>query len=122
MSRGRPIGGRAGGPALPSCHLIFTPNPRAACGRAGAERVARSLPREDVERARREIGSWPHYAPSPLRSLARTAEAAGVARLWYKDEGKRFRQGSFKPMGGGYAVDRLLARRVEEKTGETVGT
>ena len=38
----------------------------------------------------------------------------GVSALYYKDEGQRFGIKSFKPLGGGYAVARILARAVTE--------
>ena len=65
-----------------------------------------------------EIASWPGYAPTPLYDLPGLAKALGIARLWYKDEGERFGLGSFKALGGAYAVYRHLAAAVADKTGE----
>lgn len=59
-------------------------------------------------RARDEITSWPGYAPTPLRDLPWAAAASGVACVRIKDEGGRFGLGSFKALGGAYAVARLL--------------
>jgi len=67
-----------------------------------------------------EIGSWPGYAATPLRSLDRLAETLGLAGIYYKDEGDRFGLGSFKALGGAYAVLRLLVREISEKRGEAV--
>ncbi len=58
--------------------------------------------------ARREITGWPGYAPTPVVALPGVARAAGVARLDYKDEAHRFDMGSFKALGGAYAVLCLL--------------
>ncbi len=58
--------------------------------------------------ARREITSWPGYAPTPVVDLAGVARAAGVAAVLYKDEARRFTLGSFKALGGAYAVLRIL--------------
>jgi diaminopropionate ammonia-lyase len=58
--------------------------------------------------ARREITSWPGYAPTPVVDLPGVAKAAGVAGLHYKDEARRFSLGSFKALGGAYAVLRIL--------------
>lgn len=69
-----------------------------------------------------EIRSWPGYAPTPLHDLAGLARSAGIARLWYKDEGQRFGLGAFKALGGGYAVFRLLAAAVEKETGRRPGS
>lgn len=70
-----------------------------------------------LEEARSEIGSWPGYAPTPLVALPGLAAAAGLAEVWYKDEGPRFGLGSFKALGGAYAVCRLLRRQVATATG-----
>lgn len=59
--------------------------------------------------AHAEISTWPTYAPSPLHSLNKLAEKLGVASVHYKDEGVRFGLGSFKALGGSYAVMRLAA-------------
>ena len=71
----------------------------------------------DEEAARRSLTSWPGYAPTPLVSLTQLAEEAGVGSIHYKDESERFGLGSFKALGGAYAVARLLmaeaARRLD---------
>ncbi|MDQ2101161.1 diaminopropionate ammonia-lyase [Azospirillum isscasi] len=82
----------------------------------GAER-RRVLSLEAHATARRAIAAWPGYAPTPLAALPGLAAAAGVGRLWYKDEGGRFGLGSFKALGGAYAVFRLLAAEVAARTG-----
>jgi diaminopropionate ammonia-lyase len=65
-----------------------------------------------------EIRDWPGYAPTPLRDLDALAGALGVAAIRYKDEAERFGLGSFKALGGAYAVLRLAAERLEAETGE----
>lgn len=67
--------------------------------------------------ARKTISSWPGYAETPLVSLPALAKDAGVASVHYKDEGGRFGLGSFKALGGAYAVSRLLCREVAHKKG-----
>ncbi len=61
------------------------------------------LPEAGFRRAKAEIPSWPGYAPTPLLDLP----LPGTVRL--KDESGRFGLGSFKPLGGAYAVANLLA-------------
>ncbi len=56
-------------------------------------------------RAKAAITAWPGYAPTPLVDLP----VPGVVRL--KDEGPRFGLGSFKALGGAYAVEKLVAAR-----------
>jgi len=60
-------------------------------------------------RAAAEITAWDGYAPTPLRDLPALARAAGVAGLRVKDEAGRFGLGSFKALGGAYAVKQVLA-------------
>lgn len=70
--------------------------------------------------AQQEIASWDGYAPTPLRSLASIARRAGIRSLHYKDEGERFTPGSFKALGGAYAVQQLLKQEVGRLSGMPV--
>ena len=63
-----------------------------------------------LAQARAEIGAWPGYAPTPLWNLSGLAAQAGLGAIRYKDEAGRFGLGSFKALGGAYAVLRLLQR------------
>lgn len=76
--------------------------------------------RESLAVARAEVASWPGYAPTPLIRLDGLAREIGVAEIRYKDEGPRFGLGSFKPLGGAYAVCCALADAVRERTGDAV--
>jgi diaminopropionate ammonia-lyase len=93
-------------------------NDRAVGSRDYGERQRKVLNHAAFEAARKEITSWPGYAPSPLVSLAGLATAAGVDAIWYKDESQRFGLGSFKALGGAYAVLRLLIAEIEKRTGK----
>ena len=66
------------------------------------------LPTSGFRRAKAEIVAWPGYAPTPLHDLPAIARAAGVAVVRLKDEASRFGLGSFKALGGAYAVGNLL--------------
>ena len=66
------------------------------------------LPEAGYRRARAEIAGWAGYRPTPLLTLQEIAAAARIASLHYKDEAGRFGLGSFKALGGAYAVCRLL--------------
>ncbi len=68
--------------------------------------------------AKREITSWPGYEPTPLLGLRGLAKRAGVSAIYYKHEASRFGLGSFKALGGAYAVMRLLQSIIRQKTGE----
>jgi diaminopropionate ammonia-lyase len=96
-------------------------NPRAArtqaYGREGREEILSLAAFAD---AKREITSWPGYQATPLRRLSKLAAAAGIGDILYKDEGERFGIGSFKALGGAYAVLRLLARHILDRRQVTV--
>lgn len=88
-------------------------NPAAAAPEvAYADRVARSLTQVGFDAAQAEIASWPGYAPTPLVALPGLAQQLGVGQVLYKDERSRFGLGSFKALGGAYAVANVLRRRV----------
>lgn len=74
-----------------------------------AERAILSL--EGARTARDTIAQWEGYAPTPLRDLAPIAAECGLGQILYKDEGKRFTLGSFKALGGAYAVQRIVSAR-----------
>jgi diaminopropionate ammonia-lyase len=67
------------------------------------------LPAAGFRRAKREITSWNGYAATPLHDLPPVAAGAGLATVRLKDEGGRFGLGSFKALGGAYAVANCLA-------------
>lgn len=71
----------------------------------------------DADRAWDVITQWHHYEPTPLTELFGLAQAVGLKQIWYKDEGGRFGLGSFKALGGAYAVYRLLCSHIEAQTG-----
>lgn len=80
------------------------------------------LPDGHFRRAKEEIASWPGYAPTPLVDLPDVAEAARVGSVRYKDEGGRFGLGSFKALGGAYAVMRLLQAELARRGAANAAT
>ncbi len=77
----------------------------------GAQRAA-VMSQERFDAAVAEISSWPGYAATPLRRLDALAARLGLTSLWYKDERGRFGLGSFKALGGAYAVANVLRGKV----------
>jgi diaminopropionate ammonia-lyase len=65
--------------------------------------------------AKGHIMSWPGYGRTPLRSLPNLAARAGIGAILYKDESERFGIGSFKALGGAYAVFKLLRKTIWEQ-------
>ncbi len=64
---------------------------------------------DSLESARREITSWSGYQPTPLLGLDQLAKKLNIRQILYKDEAPRFGLGSFKALGGAYAVKQICA-------------
>ena len=62
--------------------------------------------------ARTAITGFEGYRPTPLHRLEGLAGSLGIETLWLKDESGRFGLGSFKALGGAYAVVHLLRERL----------
>ena len=77
---------------------------------------AGSLDGAVMDAAQAVIGGWTGYAPTPLHDLPEMAAHLGIGRVVYKDESARFGLGSFKALGGAYAVA-ALARQIEAQGG-----
>jgi diaminopropionate ammonia-lyase len=106
--------------SLPEITVDLLINP--ACQRHATYGAARTaiLGQVALTTAKAEIQSWPGYAVTPLHSLKDLAAQMRVARLDYKDEGSRFGLGSFKALGGAYAVARVLCKVLGQQLGRSV--
>jgi diaminopropionate ammonia-lyase len=62
----------------------------------------------------------PNHRPTPLHDLAGLAADLGVRSVHMKDEGHRLDQGSFKALGGSYAVMRLVLEEASHRLGRSV--
>jgi len=70
----------------------------------------------DIERcglARHTISQWASYKSTALHSLDGLAGEIGIGALYYKDESTRFGLGSFKALGGAYAVQHVLRQALD---------
>lgn len=74
----------------------------------------------DFNAAEAEITTWQGYDPSPIHDLSGLAEDLNIQAIHYKDEGPRFGLGSFKALGGAYAVLRVLQRELSKAEGRDV--
>ena len=92
-------------------------NTRVSAANAPPPGCADALRPEDCANALTSIRSWPGYRVTPLRALPGLARAAGIESILYKDESTRFGLGSFKSLGGAYAVYRYLARELAARDG-----
>ena len=88
--------------------LPLDPRDEQTLGIAAAEEVERYLAfRED-------------HAVTPLIALPGLAREIGVGAIHVKDEGHRLGLGSFKALGGAYAVIRLVLEQARQKLGRDV--
>lgn len=76
------------------------------------------LPDALCRAAQAEIAEWPGYAPTPMVALDRLAAALNLNAVHYKDEGARLGLGSFKALGGAYAVLCAAADRIAADSGQ----
>lgn len=95
-------------------------NATANRGAAWTEAQNNVLSDEGHEAARAAICGWPGYEATPLHALPALAREIGITELHYKDEGGRFGLGSFKALGGAYAVARLLRSELSRALGRDV--
>ena len=68
----------------------------------------------------RYLGFRDNHAETPLISLPALARSIGVAAIHIKDEGQRLGLGSFKALGGSYAVIRLVLEEAGRRLGRVV--
>lgn len=72
----------------------------------------------------RQVEAWlkhcPAHAPTPLHSPPALAAHLRVARVLIKDEATRLRLGSFKALGGAYALLRVFLEHAERRLARTL--
>ena len=78
------------------------------------------LTREQADKVERFLTFRENHAPTPLRSLARARARTGRGILHVKDESRRLGLGSFKALGGSYAVVTLLLEMASRELGRPV--
>ncbi|MCY0094962.1 diaminopropionate ammonia-lyase [Hoeflea ulvae] len=71
----------------------------------GVKRLFRTEP----DRPLAMLQQCPAYRPTPLHSMADLAAELGIGALMVKDETRRMGLGSFKALGGGFAVAQMIA-------------
>lgn len=86
----------------------LTPQDAATLGLAGAEEAERFLGHRD------------NHAETPLHALPALAGELGIGMLHVKDEGQRLGLGSFKALGGAYAVMQLVLEEAGKRLGRSV--
>ncbi len=98
--------------------ITWIANPRAATISHSAA-VAKYFPAGISEKTRSFHSIVPNYHMTPLKSLNRLAKLLGIANLWVKDEADRLSLGSFKVLGGSYAIFQTILQRLGNPEGFT---
>jgi diaminopropionate ammonia-lyase len=83
-------------------------------------RDADTLSVKAAEEVERFLRHRENHAITPLRALPALARELGVGAIYIKDEGLRLGLGSFKALGGSYAVIRLVLDAASEHLGRAV--
>lgn len=104
--------------SLWNSRLSHFANPRVSSESDYPKALEAILNMNDAEQTYSEISSWPDYEVTELHSLKGIAKRVGVDQIWYKDESHRFGLGSFKALGGAYAVYVLLRSEIKARTGD----
>lgn len=78
-------------------------------------RDAETLGVDAAAEVERYLSHRDNHAPTPLHALPALAASLGIAALHVKDEGLRLGLGSFKALGGSYAVIRLVLEEAERQ-------
>jgi diaminopropionate ammonia-lyase len=95
--------------SLPASGQPLDPADAQTLGAAGADAIERHLAQR-VE-----------HRPTPLVALPGLAAELGVGTLHAKDEGQRLGLGSFKALGGAYAIARLVLEAAGQRHGRDFG-
>jgi diaminopropionate ammonia-lyase len=76
---------------------------------------AQTLGPAGADAIERHLAGRAEHVPTPLCALPSLARELGVGALHLKDEGQRLGLGSFKALGGAYAVTRLVLEAATER-------
>ncbi|MDD9857035.1 MAG: diaminopropionate ammonia-lyase [Gammaproteobacteria bacterium] len=105
-------------PVFADARIGHHANRRRAAAADYPEALRRHFSLAATAEAAGEISAWPGYRPSALTPLRGLAAEFGLGAIHYKDESGRFGLGSFKALGGAYAVLGVLQQQIQGHTGE----
>jgi diaminopropionate ammonia-lyase len=83
-------------------------------------RDSETLSVKAAEEVERFLGNRENHVVTPLLALPALARKLGVGAIHIKDEGPRLGLGSFKALGGSYAVIRLVLDAASDRLGRPV--
>ena len=99
---------------------MFLPNRNALYGKPLDAADAETLGIAGADTVERFLAHRDNHAMTPLHALPALASELGLAQLHVKDEGFRLGLGSFKALGGAYAVFRLVLEEAGKRLGRPV--
>lgn len=98
--------------------ITWLANPRAATI-AISPAVTKYFPFGVSEKTSSFHTKIPAFRVTPLKSLNRLATMIGVGKIWVKDEADRLSLGSFKVLGGSYAIYQTILKLIGNPQGFT---
>ncbi|EYR77450.1 diaminopropionate ammonia-lyase [Shinella sp. DD12] len=98
----------------------YLPNTLVTHGQPLTPRDAETLSSEAADRVVKVLALRENSAATPLRALPGLARELGLKSLHLKDEGFRLGLGSFKALGGAYALMILVQEEARRRHGRTV--
>lgn len=101
--------------------LDWAANPNPSLGESSASLDA-ILPVGALRTARDFHRQIPGYSYSPLKGLSGLAAMLGLGGLWVKDEAERLSLSSFKVLGGSFAINKFLQKRLGREDRELTFT
>lgn len=99
---------------------MFLPNRNALHGKPLDAADAETLGIAGADTVERFLAHRDNHVMTPLHALPALAGELGLAALHVKDEGFRLGLGSFKALGGAYAVLRLVLEEASKRLGGTM--
>lgn len=98
----------------------YLPNTLATHGQPLLPTDAATLSRENADRVGKVLALREHSGATPLHALPALAGKLGLGSLHIKDEGFRLGLGSFKALGGAYALLILVQEEASRRLGRSV--
>lgn len=99
---------------------MYTQNELPHHGQALSDRDAAFLGRAAVDEVASFLAIRANTATTPLHALPNLAQHLGLAALHVKDEGQRLGLGSFKALGGAFALMKLVQDEASRQLGRPV--
>src|SRR5829696_4198216 len=99
---------------------MFLPNQHPDYRKSLDPADAETLDMRAAKEVERYLTYRDNHTPTPLHSLPALAAKLGVGAIHVKDEGFRLGLGSFKALGGSYAVIRLVLEEATRRLGRQI--